>query len=362
MKTNFTLTFILIALLLVSAVAMAQITITSSDISALNAVGSVTRFNVDTTTAAVNIGSPGETSWDFSNLKSHVSASFTSVTPAGTPYFSDFPGSNVVFTFVESIEGINADGWLYQTQNTESELTNGVVLKMTSDGDVILFKTVNSPAQLDMELPFTYNSQWGSNYTSANTVYYNGFPFSNSSDSYSESVIVDAYGTMIMPGGIVLNALRVKRDERSFSGGISDRMISYSFVAKDGSRIEVTAKDTTHTSSGIIQVEDVSWFVQGPAVGIESLNQITESFSLSQNFPNPFSTTTRINYTIIEYSSVTLKLYDFLGREVATLVNEEKSPGNYEVVFEGSYLPDGIYFYRLQAGSSSETRKMTISK
>ncbi|MCH7964551.1 MAG: lamin tail domain-containing protein [Bacteroidetes bacterium] len=85
-------------------------------------------------------------------------------------------------------------------------------------------------------------------------------------------------------------------------------------------------------------------------------------FELSQNFPNPFNPSTKINYQIPKLSLVTLKVYDVLGNEVATLVNEEKSAGNYEVEFNATTLPSGIYFYKLQAGSFVETKKMVLMK
>ena len=85
-------------------------------------------------------------------------------------------------------------------------------------------------------------------------------------------------------------------------------------------------------------------------------------FSLGQNYPNPFNPSTTINYSIPEFSFVTLKVYDVLGSEVATLVNEDKSVGSYEVEFDATGLPSGIYFYKLQAGSFVETKKMVLMK
>jgi photosystem II stability/assembly factor-like uncharacterized protein len=85
-------------------------------------------------------------------------------------------------------------------------------------------------------------------------------------------------------------------------------------------------------------------------------------FSLSQNYPNPFNPSTVISYQLPIIGFVTLKVYDILGREVATLVNEEKPAGEYEVEFYGSELTSGIYFYQLKAGQYSETRKMVLMK
>jgi len=85
-------------------------------------------------------------------------------------------------------------------------------------------------------------------------------------------------------------------------------------------------------------------------------------FSLGQNYPNPFNPSTTINYSIPEFSFVTLKVYDVLGSEVATLVNEDKSVGSYEVEFDANELTSGIYFYKIQSGSFVETKKMVLMK
>jgi hypothetical protein len=83
-------------------------------------------------------------------------------------------------------------------------------------------------------------------------------------------------------------------------------------------------------------------------------------YTLSQNYPNPFNPTTNITYTIPQFSFVTFKVYDVLGNEIATLVNEEKRAGSYEVEFDGTDLTSGIYFYRLQANDYIEAKKMVL--
>ncbi len=91
---------------------------------------------------------------------------------------------------------------------------------------------------------------------------------------------------------------------------------------------------------------------------------IPEDFSLYQNYPNPFNPATVINYKIAAYSHVQLKVYDLLGREVATLVNEYKQPGSYNVEFrvKSSELPSGVYLYNLIAGNFSDTKKFVLLK
>ncbi len=85
-------------------------------------------------------------------------------------------------------------------------------------------------------------------------------------------------------------------------------------------------------------------------------------FTLAQNFPNPFNPETIINYQLTINNSVSLKIYDMLGREIATLVNEEKPAGSYEVNFNGSKLSSGVYLLRMTAGEFSSTIKMSLVK
>ena len=91
-------------------------------------------------------------------------------------------------------------------------------------------------------------------------------------------------------------------------------------------------------------------------------NFIPVKYNLYQNYPNPFNPTTSIKFDIPKTSNITLKIYDILGREVATLVNEEKTAGSYTITFNASKLASGIYFYRLTAGSFNQTKKLVLLK
>lgn len=86
------------------------------------------------------------------------------------------------------------------------------------------------------------------------------------------------------------------------------------------------------------------------------------SFELFQNYPNPFNPSTNIRFGITNRDFVSLRVYNTLGQLVKTLLNEYRSPGSYEIEFEGSDLPGGAYFYRMNAGEFSETRIMLLSK
>jgi hypothetical protein len=97
--------------------------------------------------------------------------------------------------------------------------------------------------------------------------------------------------------------------------------------------------------------------------GVEQMGEaVPTGYALSQNYPNPFNPSTTIDFSLPASGFVSLKVFDLLGREVATLVNEEKAAGSYRATFEASSLPSGTYFYTLKSGSFSEVKKMTLLK
>lgn len=100
----------------------------------------------------------------------------------------------------------------------------------------------------------------------------------------------------------------------------------------------------------------------GTAVEDNDKNGLSTKYILSQNYPNPFNPTTTINYSIPKESFVTIKIYDVVGKEVAVIVNENKSAGSYSIEFDASKLVSGIYFYRMQTGNFIETKKLILIK
>jgi hypothetical protein len=239
----------------------------------------------------------------------------------------------------------------------------GLVIKSAIGLDTFLIKAVYSPTQLLHPLPFTFNDTWGSDFTITNTTYYNGVPFTTTIANHTETVLVDAYGSMTMPGGNVLQALRVRRDDRytSPSPPFYVRTISYSFMTKSGAVVEVVASDTSAPNSGTIQTDGVTWSSTNTS-GVEDEDQIPTQYSLSQNYPNPFNPSTTISFSIPTSEFISLKVFDVLGKEIAALVNEEKPAGSYNVNFDASQLSSGIYFYKLQAGNYFEMKKMILMK
>jgi hypothetical protein len=117
------------------------------------------------------------------------------------------------------------------------------------------------------------------------------------------------------------------------------------------------------TSQGLFQ-RDLSEIVLGIA---NENNNLPQAFRLYQNYPNPFNPSTKIKFDVSEISlnkesPVTLKIYDALGREISVLVNDKINPGAHEVNWDASKFPSGIYYYKLEAGNYSESRKMILLK
>ena len=118
-----------------------------------------------------------------------------------------------------------------------------------------------------------------------------------------------------------------------------------------------TVVTATYGPGLILQTQSVVTDVKPPEEG-----SIPETFQLEQNYPNPFNPTTVIAYSIPALSRVTLRVYDVLGSVVATLVNRNEPAGRYSVQFDGSRFASGVYFYRLNAGGFTETKKLMLIK
>jgi hypothetical protein len=114
--------------------------------------------------------------------------------------------------------------------------------------------------------------------------------------------------------------------------------------------IDGTIDDTLQLKNQITNIED------------RGNLYIPKEYKLEQNYPNPFNPSTTIKYSLPKESLVTLKIYNLLGEEVATLINTEQTIGIYEIDFDASNLSSGIYLYRIQAGDFVEMKKMILMK
>ncbi|TAK56124.1 MAG: T9SS type A sorting domain-containing protein [Bacteroidetes bacterium] len=130
----------------------------------------------------------------------------------------------------------------------------------------------------------------------------------------------------------------------------------------NGANAPLPTADTLYlyTKKGFSMFDTIRVF--GVTTGIGDNPQLPNGYSLEQNYPNPFNPSTVIRYSLPVANHVLLKIYDILGREIATLVNETKPAGSYNVTWDASGLPSGIYFYRMQAGSFIQNKKLLLIK
>lgn len=195
---------------------------------------------------------------------------------------------------------------------------------------------------------------------------------------FSSTQSVDAFGNITMPFGTyaALRVTQVEETKAYMNGSLIFQYVqpSFTWIAKDGGIFEADI-DTATGTSGVVSLTNVSitQFVITPLAVDESRLNAPSAFVLYQNFSNPFNPSTKIRFAVPSFNAdktnnlVTLRVYNILGNEVATLVNEEKSTGTYEVEFNSvdsqmNELPSGIYFYKLTAGGFVQTRKMVLLK
>jgi hypothetical protein len=159
--------------------------------------------------------------------------------------------------------------------------------------------------------------------------------------------------------GWIINSVDTGKTWQTISNNISVDLYEVSFPMQDLGWVVGNSGAILYTTNGGVSFIDE-----------ENLYEIKTKFSLIQNYPNPFNPVTKIKYSVSSVTLqqaqsdilVTLKVYDILGREVATLISEEKPAGEYEVEFNAVNLPSGIYFYQLKSGEYIETRKMVLLK
>ena len=109
-------------------------------------------------------------------------------------------------------------------------------------------------------------------------------------------------------------------------------------------------------------INEIISSIRNKKVNITSKTILPDNFALYQNYPNPFNPITKISYELRVTSYVSLKVFDMLGKEVVTLVNQKQNGGRYEVEFDGSNLSSGVYFYKLETHEFKEVKRMILIK
>ncbi len=204
--------------------------------------------------------------------------------------------------------------------------------------------------------PSVYNYQW--QIFSSSDFGVDWYPISSTLDSAITSMkATDISGIQAIFAGTENNGVILSTDE-----GLTWKQIND--VSLEGSTVNTLEVFDQYiyagTSTSGLWKRSLSEIVT--SIKEDNINLLAEGYILEQNYPNPFNPSTTIRYSIPTTEFVTLKVYDVLGKEVSTLVNEEKATGNYEVKFNSGNLSSGIYFYSLKAGKFSGTKKLILMK
>jgi len=212
------------------------------------------------------------------------------------------------------------------------------------------------PYELLGKFPITYGNTFSQLITEYDTTFNSSWQVVNySSSSSNEITTIDGFGTLKLSIGN-FDCIRVKKDH----SGYGDKEFMY--LTKEGIFVLAGMVAATEPDTGVVTMDGAQILLHPSIVDVNEEKIIPGKFLLEQNYPNPFNPITTISYQIPTTTFVTLKIYDLLGNEVASLVNEQKSSGEYEVNFYASNLSSGIYFYQLKAGTFVQNRKMLLLK
>ena len=339
---------IIIIFTLFATQAFAQMTLTSSN----NPVAGDIDRNVSCDTNNITQGNSGANqTWSFLSLVRQDSNSINFVSASSTPYSAQFPTSNIASTDDNS-------NFNYMTTSSSNLFVNGY-------GGPDLLVSYTDP-QLYVQYPFNYGSSFSDNFA-ANYI----ISGSDVRRTGTTSVSGDAWGTINLPSGSFSNSLRVKyiistRDSSnpgipvvtvtnltSYVWFVPGRKfpvfeIIYSTISINGTQFG-NSKTVTYNTGSTIGITNIS-------------TEIPAGYTLSQNYPNPFNPTTNLEFGISDLEFVSLKIFNTLGKEVASLVNENLNAGTYKYSFDASGFTSGIYFYTIKAGEFTETKRMLLVK
>jgi hypothetical protein len=286
---------------------------------------------------------------------------FNSVAASGTPWFTNFPGATNAFRVDTAIQGINGSVYQYLASNSGGLRNLGNMARATPFPLVTVeLRTTVTPAETVYALPATLGTSWHTAFSNNVRITLNGQELSNTTTTHNATYRVDGYGTMRLPGSSQsLYALRIRK--LNFYNG--SPVVSFIFLSRGGAQVQFEAADTSARSGTININRKTVWnysVVSDSTTDVRVSENVPSEFALMQNYPNPFNPSTTINYQVATSGFVSLKVYNLLGQEVAALVNEVKAPGTYALDWNAEGFPSGVYFYKMQSGSFTETRRMLL--
>ncbi|MBI1931282.1 MAG: T9SS type A sorting domain-containing protein [Ignavibacteriales bacterium] len=356
-----------------SSFLFSQITITQNDYTSLYQIGKTNTVFVDTLSESINIGQTGgNNQWDFSNLTPHSFRELSNILTSTTPYADSFANSDMATYFTMDInlgqgQTGKSESWTFYDLTNAAELGSVSLNTFTEDGNTSVNESVsrNFPPFKQYDFPLTFDKTWSVTDSVVDKSFSDGEQYLTGESVTTYNIHIDAWGTMKLPSGKEVDVLRSREQEikTSFIFGIpmgTDITVTYFFIAKTGESLSILADVEDPPHSGVIS-GSIGWG-NDDLTSVEKLESISNEFYLKQNYPNPFNPSTKIEYSISSPSYVKLIVYDVLGNEVARLVNEFQTSGNYKSEFDGSSLSSGIYLAKLSTDDFFDVKKMILIK
>ena len=349
----------------------------------------------------IEIYNPSATSVDIAGYKIYDSGGFNGTKPKKEfPSGSVIPANGFLFIIVDDTSasgfGLSSGGEKVWFENASGIVIDSVDLIAVTDTSASYGRLPDGSSNWQILIPRTRGA---SNYVLSadvviNELYSRGIPAtdpdwieiynpSSTSVDITEYKIYDSGGfngtkpKKEFPSGSVIPAngfLFIIVDDTSASGfGLSSGGEKVWFENASGiviDSVDLIAITDTATSYGRLPDGSTNWQILNPrtrgfsnvVTDVENeFNSISE-YRLNQNYPNPFNPSTTISFTIPATSNVSLKVFNVLGKEVATLVHETKSAGNYSINFNASGLSSGVYFYQLTTDNFTSTKKFILLK
>ncbi len=364
MKIHYYLFYAAAFSLLVQSAALSQISITASDLSSTFAVGTSRFSYLSSDTMKMNVGTASSSSsqtWTAPAFTTTDTFRLDNVLASSTPYISYFPRATSVQFNQSYSYGLSVKLYLYYRETSDSLVSIGSAEHESGTVGSIAIDTTyitNSPSSyspIPMQLGEVYSEV-------PDTVDEGG----GVTDVLTSQSAIDAYGTLVLPEGS-FEALRVSNvyTTNAYSGGYltnTYRLYEITWYTKQGYDLSVEVDSSSMSGTVNVHAVTITYTGKTPTTAVVSRPGQPVTFSLGQNYPNPFNPTTNIEYRTANFGFVTLKVYDVLGRLVATLVDGNQSAGVHSVRFNGDNLPSGVYFYRLASSGVAQVKKMILMK
>jgi hypothetical protein len=313
----------------------------------------------------------GQNGEAYGSFTSQIFADFYNETPiAGFyphTYFNQYAYYTVAMssnpdskTFVETFSNTGHD-FVYLKANFSNNVMNvdDIYPGIFADWDIGNFATNRGGYCPSMNLFYMYdnNSSLDTSYYGIMAISVNDLPLAPNSvmGMITDSLAWNRWEVYHYMTTTVLDTITTDADYRIYAC-----LGPYSFPAGDTLSVVIAIVAGTSLEDLLDNAQAAIEYGPNTPVEQESINEL--NFSLHQNFPNPFNPITKIKYSVPQTTLVQIRIFDVLGNEIETLVNEEKQTGIYAITWYAEGLPSGVYFYQLRAGDFVETKKMILLK